>query len=105
MVSTQPPERMQGSSHRVLTPLRATLQSRRARLVAILLWATGLVVLIVLSVLAHSNAQFPGDAAITRLLRPLGHSILAPVIEFPSNVNQPTVGAILVVVIVAILVV
>ena len=97
MVRTQPPERMQDSSHRVDTP------SPGATLVAGLLWATGLVVLIVLSVLAHSNAQFPGDAAITGLLRPLGHSILAPVIEFPSNVNQPTLGAILLAVIVAIL--
>src|SRR6476661_259184 len=103
MVRTQPPERMQDSSHRVDTPLGATLRSHRARLLAILLWATGLVVLIVLSVLAHSSAQFPGDAAITGLLRPLRHSILAPVIELPSNVNQPTLGAILVAVIVAIL--
>ena len=103
MVRTQPPERMQDSSHRVDTPLGAMLRSHRARLLAILLWATGLVVLIVLSVLAHSSAQFPGDAAITGLLRPLRHSILAPVIDFPSNVNQPTLGAILVAVIVAIL--
>jgi membrane-associated phospholipid phosphatase len=85
------------------TLLGATLRTHHARLLGILLWATGFVVLIVLSVLAHSSAQFPGDAAITGLLRPLGHSILAPVIEFPSNVNQPTLGAILVVVIVAIL--
>src|SRR5689334_5637678 len=101
MVRTQPPERMQGSSHSVVTPLEATLRSHRARLLAILLWATGLVVLIVLSVLAHSAGQFPGDAAITGLLRPLGHSILASVIEFPSNVNQPTLGAVLVAVIIA----
>ncbi|HEY7340858.1 MAG TPA: phosphatase PAP2 family protein [Ktedonobacterales bacterium] len=39
----------------------------------------------------------------TGLLRPLGHSIIARVILFPSDVNQPTLGAILVVVIVAIL--
>ena len=79
------------------------MRSHRATLLAILLWVTGLVVLVVLSVLAHSNAQFPGDAAITGLLRPLGHSVLAPVIEFPSNVNQPTLGAVLLAVIVAIL--
>lgn len=103
MVRTQPPERMQGSSHTVFTPLRATLESRRARLLARLLWATGLVVLIVLCVLAHSSAQFPGDAAISGLLRPWRNSILAPVILFPSDVNQPTLGAILVAVIVAIL--
>ncbi|HEU4785054.1 MAG TPA: phosphatase PAP2 family protein [Ktedonobacterales bacterium] len=87
----------------MLTPFNAALRSRRARLLAIPLWATGLVALIVLSVLAHSNAQYPGDAAITGLLRPLGHSSFARVIEFPSDVNQPTLGAILVGVIVAIL--
>jgi undecaprenyl-diphosphatase len=94
---------MQDSSHSEHTPLGAILRTHRARLLAILLWATGFVVLIVLSVLARSNAQFPGDAAITGLLRPLGHSVLARVIEFPSDVNQPTLGAILVAVIVAIL--
>lgn len=103
MVRTQPPERVKDSSHRVDTLSGATLRSHRARFLAILLWAAGLVALIVLSVLAHSNAQFPGDAAITGLLRPLRYSILAPVIELPSNVNQPTLGAILVAFIVAIL--
>lgn len=68
-----------------------------------LLWAAGLVILIVLAVLAHGTAQFPGDAAISGLLRPLRHSFIAPIIEFPSNVNQPTPGAILVVAIVALL--
>ena len=101
MVRTQPPERMQDSSHGVNTPQGATLRSHRARLFAILLWATGFIILVVLSVLAHSNAHFPGDAAISRLLHPLRHSILTPVIEFPSNANQPTLGAILVAVIVA----
>jgi len=95
MVRPQSPERMHGGSLSVLTPLRITLRSHRTRLLARLLWATGLVVLIVLCVLAHISAQFPGDAAISGLIRPLHRSILAGVIEFPSNVNQPTVGAIL----------
>jgi hypothetical protein len=68
-----------------------------------LLWVAGLVILLVLAVLAHGTAQFPGDAAISGLLRPLRHSFIAPIIEFPSNVNQPTPGAILVVAIVVLL--
>jgi len=68
-----------------------------------LLWAAGLVILIVLAVLAHSTAQFPGDAAISGLLRPLRRSFIAPIIELPSNVSQPTPGAILLAAIVALL--
>ena len=99
MVGTQTSEHVNCSSYHALVHVRTSSTIHRARI----LWVTGLVVLLVLAVLAHGNAQFPGDAAIWGLLKPWHHSLIAPVIEFPSNTNQPTLGAILVVVIVTIL--
>lgn len=64
------------------------------------LWGVGLLVLLALSVLAHGAAQFPGDARVTALLQPLGHSPLAPIINFPSNVNQPLPGGVIALVII-----
>ncbi len=99
MARAQASQRANKGSYSKLALLESFARINRARL----LWAAGVVVLVVLAVLAHSNAQFPGDAAISGLLRPLHHSFIAPVIEFPSDVNQPTVGAILFAVIVALL--
>ena len=59
--------------------------------------------LIILAALAHSNAQFPGDAAISALLHPLRHSLIGPIIDFPSALNQPILGAILLAAIVVVL--
>src|SRR5579862_8293275 len=60
-----------------------------------LLWPVGLLVLLVLAILAHSAPQFPGDAGITALLQPLRNSLLAPIINFPSDVNQPIPGGVI----------
>lgn len=68
-----------------------------------LLWGVGLLVLLVLSVLAHGAAQFPGDATISALLQPLHRSLLAPIIEFPSNINQPVSGGVIALAILAVL--
>jgi undecaprenyl-diphosphatase len=79
--------------------LREYIGSHRGRL----LWGMGLLVLLVLSVLAHGAAQFPGDAAISSLLQPLHGSPLAPVINFPSDVNQPVPGGVIALVIIVVL--
>lgn len=64
-----------------------------------LLWGLGLLVLLTLCVLAHGASQFPGDAAVVTILHPLKNSPLAPVVEFPSEINQPVPGGILLAVI------
>lgn len=79
-----------------LTWLRGYFESHRGRL----LWGAGLLVLLVLSVLAHGAAQFPGDAAIAALFQPLRSSLLAPIINFPSDINQPVPGGVIALVII-----
>lgn len=64
-----------------------------------LLWGLGLLVLLTLCVLAHGAPQFPGDAAVVTLLHPLKNTRLAPIIELPSDINQPVPGGILLAVI------
>lgn len=76
------------------------VESHRGRL----LWGLGLLVLLTLCVLAHDAPQFPGDAAIVTLLYPLKNTPLAPIVEFPSVINQPVPGGIVLVVIVVVLV-
>lgn len=81
-----------------LTWLRGHFAPHRWRL----LWGVGLLVLLVLSVLAHGAAQFPGDAAIAAFLQPLQGSLLAPIINFPSDINQPVPGGVIALVIIAV---
>jgi membrane-associated phospholipid phosphatase len=67
----------------------------------ILLWAIGAIVLAVMAVLAHGAAQFPGDAGIVALLKPIRGTAFAPVITFPSDIDSPISGGILAVAIIA----
>ncbi|MGE5334570.1 MAG: phosphatase PAP2 family protein [Nitrososphaerota archaeon] len=60
-----------------------------------LLWALGAVILLMTSILAHTEPQFPGDAAITTTLQRLHGTAIAPIVNFPSDINQPLPGAIL----------
>lgn len=64
------------------------------------LWAAGALLLVVMAVLAHSEPQFPGDAAISGLLQRFRGTALAPIIDFPSNINQPLPGGVITVVVV-----
>ena len=61
----------------------------------VLPWALGAIVLVVLAVLAHGAAQFPGDAGIVAFLKPIRGTVFAPVITFPSDVDSPVSGGIL----------
>lgn len=72
--------------------IRHVTVSRRG---AVLLWAAGFFLLLVMAVLAHGIAQFPGDAGIVGSLQPLRGTALAKVIDFPSEANQPVPGAVL----------
>jgi undecaprenyl-diphosphatase len=65
-----------------------------------LLWTAGALVLLVMAVLAHSEPQFPGDAAISGLLQRFRGTAFAPIINFPSDINQPLPGGVIAVVIV-----
>jgi membrane-associated phospholipid phosphatase len=60
-----------------------------------LLWVIGALVLLVMAVLAHGEPQFPGDAAISAALQRLRVTGFAPLLNFPSDINQPLPGAIL----------
>ena len=67
------------------------------------LWVVGAIILLVMAVLAHGAAQFPGDAVISGLFQRLKGTPIAAFVDFPSNVNEPLPGAILAVVIIAII--
>lgn len=60
-----------------------------------LLWVAGALALVVMAVLAHSAAQFPGDAAISDTFQRLRGTALASIVNFPSDVNQPVPGAVI----------
>lgn len=60
-----------------------------------LLWSLGAVILLMMSILAHTEPQFPGDAAIATTLQQLRGTAIAPIVNFPSDINQPLPGAIL----------
>ena len=77
-----------------------TLPRRARRFLAahrfgVALWLVGAVVLLVMAVLAHGAAQFPGDAAISELFQRLRGTPVAAFVDFPSNINEPLPGAIL----------
>lgn len=62
---------------------------------AIVLWLVGALVLLVMAVLAHGAAQFPGDAAISGALQHLRGTAVAQGLDFPSMANQPIPGAVI----------
>lgn len=66
-----------------------------------LLWALGAIVLTAMAVMAHGEAQFPGDAGMVALLKPIRGTVFAPVITFPSDVDSPISGGILAAAIIA----
>ena len=74
-----------------------------AHRLGVALWVVGAIILLVMAVLAHGAAQFPGDAAISELLQRLKGTPAAAFVDFPSNINEPLPGAILAVVIIAII--
>jgi membrane-associated phospholipid phosphatase len=59
------------------------------------LWVVGALALLTLAVLAHSRAQFPGDAGITAFIQRFRQTPLAPIINFPSDINEPLPGGVL----------
>ena len=67
------------------------------------LWVAGVVVLLVMGVMAHGAAQFPGDAAVSAFFQQLRGTPVAAAVDFPSNINEPLPGAILAFVIIAII--
>lgn len=74
-----------------------------AHRLGVALWIVGAIILLVMAVLAHGAAQFPGDAAISGLFQRLKGTPIAAFVDFPSNINEPLPGAILAVVIIAII--
>lgn len=84
------------------TPWERAGRFLAAHPLGVALWIVGAIVLLVMAVLAHGAAQFPGDAAVAAFFQQLRGTPVAAAVDFPSNINEPLPGAILAFVIIAI---
>ena len=88
-------EQVKGS----ITAVLATTGRFTARYYGRLLWVAGALLLLVMAVLAHSEPQFPATRRFGLLQRFRG-TALAPILNFPSDINQPLPGGVITVVVV-----
>lgn len=67
----------------------ASFWTRRQVLIATALWLVGLALLTLLSLAAHTHAEFPGDVGLEQAMQHLNGTPIDPLISFASAANWP----------------